>query len=445
MDLEPALSSCACSVPALFTPLFFPGGIPRRSADTSMKKKPSPTLRPRRGRQVSATGDGVPPSTGLANCETLQESAPHVRHLTMSQHSHSLLKFLNEDRSRQKFCDVSVSVGGKTYSAHKVVLAHGSSYFHAELSKNPSATTHVTLEHVDDSVFQHLLGFLYTAECVVAETEVPALTEAARFLDMMDILKLLCKEGEVHPVSIIQTQAEAAGSHKVETTCSNSSGADAEIQSPADVQGILFDHENNNQSHLAESHTDVHKEASTEEEKTAGQRSATTRRSARRRRTPTKYKRDDGEYCSSTLKEKQSCASSKPHNKNRAEGKGEVDVTAKLDVNKASKPVQGDDVMDVDEEEEERGDVNSDIIAQKTVDAAREAESSAGLQSSDVQGTGQQAAGGVETAAGSSNQSPVYPEGLAPVIIQTSSKKTLKCPKCDKTFDRAGGTYFLLL
>uniref|UniRef100_A0AAR2LET0 Zinc finger and BTB domain-containing protein 41 n=1 Tax=Pygocentrus nattereri TaxID=42514 RepID=A0AAR2LET0_PYGNA len=29
-------------------------------------------------------------------------------------------------------------------------------------------------------------------------------------------------------------------------------------------------------------------------------------------------------------------------------------------------------------------------------------------------------------------------EGLAPVIIQSSSKKTLKCPKCDKTFDRIG-------
>uniref|UniRef100_A0A3B4WHZ4 BTB domain-containing protein n=1 Tax=Seriola lalandi dorsalis TaxID=1841481 RepID=A0A3B4WHZ4_SERLL len=89
-------------------------------------------------------------------------------------HSHNLLKFLNEDRTRQKFCDVSVSVGGRLYSAHKVVLAHGSSYFHAELSKNP-ATTHVTLDHVEDSVFQHLLGFLYTSECVVAERDLPAL------------------------------------------------------------------------------------------------------------------------------------------------------------------------------------------------------------------------------------------------------------------------------
>uniref|UniRef100_A0A669DWF0 Zinc finger and BTB domain-containing protein 41 n=1 Tax=Oreochromis niloticus TaxID=8128 RepID=A0A669DWF0_ORENI len=335
-------------------------------------------------KRVSASGDGVPPSITPANSETLQESAPQMRHLIMSQHSNNLLNFLNEDRSRQKFCDVFVSVGGKTYSAHKVVLAHGSSYFHAELSKNPSAKTHVTLEHVEDSVFQHLLSFLYTAECVVAETALPALTEAARFLDMMDILKLLCKDGEVQPVS----------------------------------------------------------EASNEEEKTTGQGNATTRRSARRRRTPTKYKRDDGEYCSSAPKEKQSTASSRQHNKNRLEGKGEVNVTAKLDVNKASKPVQGDDVMDVDEEEEERGDANADIIAEKAADEVCEAERSADLHNSDLQRTEQQAAEGVEmrvgAAAGSSNQSPVYPEGLAPVIIQNSSKKILKCPKCDKTFDRAG-------
>uniref|UniRef100_A0A3Q3X7P3 BTB domain-containing protein n=1 Tax=Mola mola TaxID=94237 RepID=A0A3Q3X7P3_MOLML len=71
------------------------------------------------------------------NSETVPESASKIRHLTMSQQSQNLLRFLNEDRTRQKFCDVSVSVGGKLYNAHKVVLAHGSSYFHAELSKNP--------------------------------------------------------------------------------------------------------------------------------------------------------------------------------------------------------------------------------------------------------------------------------------------------------------------
>ncbi len=35
----------------------------------------------------------------------------------------------------------------------------------------------------------------------------------------------------------------------------------------------------------------------------------------------------------------------------------------------------------------------------------------------------------------------VFPEGLAPVIIQSANKKTLKCPKCEKTFDRIGESW----
>uniref|UniRef100_A0A8C6P6D4 BTB domain-containing protein n=1 Tax=Nothobranchius furzeri TaxID=105023 RepID=A0A8C6P6D4_NOTFU len=147
-----------------------------------------------------------------------------LRRLTMSHHSHNLLAFLNEDRTRQKFCDVSVSVGGKAYSAHKAVLAHGSSYFHAELSKGSATTTHVTLDHVEASVFQHLLGFLYTAECIVAETDLPALAEAARFLDMMDILKLLCDDGETSAV-----QAGTRTYTDVDPSSTDPAGADPEI------------------------------------------------------------------------------------------------------------------------------------------------------------------------------------------------------------------------
>uniref|UniRef100_A0A3B4YCM9 Zinc finger and BTB domain containing 41 n=1 Tax=Seriola lalandi dorsalis TaxID=1841481 RepID=A0A3B4YCM9_SERLL len=330
-----------------------------------MKKKPSTPLRPKRSRLVSASSEcvtepgTVQSSSAPPNSETVPGSDSQIRHLTMLQHSHNLLKFLNEDRTRQKFCDVSVSVGGRLYSAHKVVLAHGSSYFHAELSKNP-ATTHVTLDHVEDSVFQHLLGFLYTSECVVAERDLPALTEAARFLDMMDILKMLCEEGDVHPVSVIQAQAEIRESPEVETTSSDSPACDTDIQSPFEQSTPCSRHfrsENSVQNHLAESHIDVQQEISTEKERAAGQR-----RSARRRRIPTKYKRDDVEYF-------------------------------------------GDDVSAEGERTE--------------LQAVREVEVHV-------------------PAAGGSSQSPVYPEGLAPVIIQTSNKKTLKCPKCDKTFDRAG-------
>lgn len=415
-----------------------------------MKKKASTPLRPKCSRLVSDSNEyPAEPETVLSsnapqNSETVPESALQIRHLTMSQHSHNLLRFLNEDRARRKFCDVSVSVGGKIYSAHKVVLAHGSSYFHAELSKNP-ATTHVTLDHVEDSVFQHLLGFLYTSECAVAERDLPAITEAARFLDMMDILKLLCEKGDTHPVRVMQ--AEVRGSPEVEMSSIDLAAGDTDIQGPWDAQSTgysqQFSTENVLQKHLAEGHTDVQQETSTEKERLEGQKSVTTRRSARRRKTTAKYQRDNVEYTVNTPEEQQRTLSPREQDEDRVEEAGQVDVerqTTKLDFNETSKPAQRDDVAD-EEEEEEEGDMNEEVATQKKVAEVCATDKSVGQRSSDVERTEHQPIQevGVHTsAAGSSNQRPAYPAGLAPVIIQTSSKKTLKCPKCDKIFDRAG-------
>ncbi|EPY74252.1 hypothetical protein CB1_002192001 [Camelus ferus] len=67
--------------------------------------------------------------------------------LSSLQYNKNLLKYLNDDRQKQpSFCDLLIIVEGKEFSAHKVVVAVGSSYFHACLSKNPS-TDVVTLDH----------------------------------------------------------------------------------------------------------------------------------------------------------------------------------------------------------------------------------------------------------------------------------------------------------
>ncbi|XP_037537535.1 zinc finger and BTB domain-containing protein 41 [Nematolebias whitei] len=395
-----------------------------------MKRKPSTMLRPKRG-SVASARDDCPPDTSSAlrsdvpvNLETVQGSPSHFRRLTMSQHSHNLLVFLNEDRSRQKFCDVTVLVGGKVYRAHKAVLAHGSSYFHAELSKSPATTTHVTLDHVEDSVFQHLLGFLYTAECVVSETELPALSEAARFLDMMDILKLLCEDKEASP-----DKAEKRGPPQTEVTSIESTGADRETQSSSGAKYNLFTSQFTTKlSHQDSSTeiTDLQEEASTEGVKTMmDQRSSSTRRSARRRTQP-KYKRDSLKYYLTTQEQERF---SSPQDKNK---KDEA-----TDGNETFRPAQGDDAMDEDGGEDERGDIGADGGALNKASEASGADKSSGKKDSLSEMTEQELDVHVP-AARSSNQCPVYPEGLAPVIIHTSSKKTLKCPKCEKTFDRAG-------
>ncbi|MGH0158514.1 UNVERIFIED_CONTAM: hypothetical protein FKN15_065270 [Acipenser sinensis] len=69
-----------------------------------------------------------------------------------------------------------------------------------------------------------------------------------------------------------------------------------------------------------------------------------------------------------------------------------------------------------EEQEEDQNEATSD-----ETEAEQESDNDEDNRNTDTEGT---------------NQS--FPEGLAPVIIQSANKKTLKCPKCDKTFDRAG-------
>lgn len=315
----------------------------------------------------------------------------------MSQQGQNLLKFLKEDQTRRQFCDVMVSVGGNLYSAHKVVLAHGSSYFHAELSKNPTAAQ-VSLDHVEDSVFQQLLELLYTSECFIMEKDLPALIRAARFLDMMDVVKLL--SGASDPVRVIREEG-GIGGREVEKTCES-----ADIHSPdsrCSTGSGQVNASNSPRSQTAEGPADVYQE--TMEEMTTA-----TRRSTRRR-TPANYQR-------STV----GCAKSAPEKRESAAATPELQMVV---ATAAQEPAVA---------REEEGGVNEEeaCMADKPEGQPHSGEIEADHQTVPEVETRAAATGG-------STQSPVYPEGLAPVVIQTSNKKTLKCPKCDKSFDRAGG------
>ncbi|CDQ80036.1 unnamed protein product [Oncorhynchus mykiss] len=307
----------------------------------------------------------------MTDSETVPQS--QKRHLTMMQHGDNLLKFLNEDRTKQRFCDVSVSVGGKHYRAHKAMLAHGSSYFHAELTKNPTAD-HVILDHVEDSVFQHLLRLLYTAECVIPESEVPALTEAAGFLDMMDVVKLLAGEGDGRP-ALARVEVKSMGEPSSEkTSIASDLPADCVGRGDADNSGAT--------------------------EGTLHQDPAS--------RDPTTTEEDD---------EEEEEVGRKPKHIS--------------DTGDALTPTEGEEAEEEREEEE--------MVEERQSALVRRARESS--ESSEVETTEHHTVNEVEVysqAANGSNYGAVYPEGLAPVIIQSVSKKTLKCPKCDKTFDRTG-------
>ncbi|XP_010900300.2 zinc finger and BTB domain-containing protein 41 isoform X2 [Esox lucius] len=383
------------------------------------------------------------------------------RHLTMTKHGDDLLKFLNEDRTERRFCDVSVTVGGKRYSAHKAVLAHGSSYFHAELTKNRAAD-HISLDHVEDSVFQHLLCFLYTSKCVIPESEVPALSAAARFLDVMDVVRLLAGDEDgpaVRPRPEVKPAVDPNGEEVHEA--SDPPAACAGIQNPAQAGahrcsfcGRAFRYKKSLENHLARSHSDTSQvDPRRTEEVVSPEVVTTSRRSARRRRAPAKLERDvtgtnkgkshhhlagGGPNAAEEDHDEEEEGNPKP-----TTDKGNALAQTEREDEEGEEDEQGGGLMRGAGENPESSELETaEPQAADEVEVCCQAASEVEVccqQANEVE-DGCQAANEVvcsQSADGSQHVS-VYPEELVPVIVQSSSKKTLKCPKCDKTFDRIG-------
>ncbi|XP_059915894.1 zinc finger and BTB domain-containing protein 41 [Gadus macrocephalus] len=385
-------------------------------------------------------------AVSVAATEPHRVSEPAVakpRHLSMSHHSLSLLRFLNEDRNRERFCDVSVAVGGNIYKAHKVVLAQGSSYFHAELSKNPS-TGRVTLDHVDESVFRHLLGFLYTSECVVAEAEVPALMKAARFLDMMEVLKLLCVEvGDV-----CRSQTERDQEVGTTGTTGRPEGMvreDPPTSTACSMCGRRLCSMKSLQNHMVRSHGLQRRGEPAQERPgpTTGPAETATgaRRSARSRKTPAKYKRDLlTVYPLAKPKEKPPTSSAKEEDEDEEDEEEEEEEKREGDtlMKKPNPKLDLSETLQFQTDNEEEG-----VRMREGSEAGVGGEGSlkrAKWQQSSSEADAKLGLSGPPGAPAVKNvpQAPVYPEGLAPILIHQANKKILKCPKCEKTFDRAG-------
>lgn len=427
--------------------------------------------------RTSERGKHGTPETKLRIDQSSSDLLSHKRHLCSVPNDNSFLKFLNEDRQKSTtLCDLIVSVSGKEFSAHKVVLAFGSSYFHTRLCKNP-ATSHITVEDMDDSAFHHLLCFLYTSEFVVSDTEIPFLVEAARVLNMVTAVELLMDQSG-SPAASSPRLTEAAGPMEEEAV---ETGAGQ--QSPPGSEGVkeqvsaaisclfcsrTFCYRKSLENHVARSHS-MEGQAAHAEVAIETVAVVTTRRSARQRKTPAKFEEWDSDGGGGMEgKPKKKTLNGKAEEVDGGGGAGDEDEDEEGGAN--------EEFSGKDPEEEEEGKrrrageetgCGGGTAAEEPVLEEESEEARGGEHDKEPSGAGCQEEGpdsssspappqpeGTVVAAGdpaslevaaqsrpiadTSTQSQAYPEGLAPVVIQSSNKKTLQCPKCDKTFDRIG-------
>ncbi|NWT89091.1 ZBT41 protein, partial [Lanius ludovicianus] len=333
----------------------------------------------------------IAPADQLGSSQELSPSPEQRKLLSSLQYNKNLLKYLNDDRQKHpSFCDLLIIVEGKEFSAHKVVVAVGSSYFHACLSKNPS-TDVVTLDHVTHSVFQHLLEFLYTSEFFVYKNEIPLVLEAAKFLDIIDAVKLLNNES----VSNVQTDVVTDAPTPVETLSELTGKLLNSHQ--CTFCGRNFCYKKSLENHLAKAHRPLSLERK-HGLKMVEKASFSTRRSTRSRKCPTKFDISDNESGDASDSNLEKVSSDKETSE-RSEFE-DSESECNVDEDGQEEEMSGEDSESEEQSEKEQNDAEE------------------GSEAVDSMGN--------------------IPEGLAPVIIQSSSKKLLQCPKCDKKFDRIG-------
>ncbi|XP_017558967.1 zinc finger and BTB domain-containing protein 41 [Pygocentrus nattereri] len=400
------------------------------------KKKANPTRQSTAKRSVSAHSEGTASTDPVDESEkydmdsaTSAETPQERRCLRISQSDGCFLKFLNKDRQAcPSFCDVAITVRGKTYHAHKVVLAFGSSHFHAKLSENP-ALDHVTFDNVESSIFGHLLDFLYTSEMEVQESQIPSLAEAACFFDMMEAVNLLAGELEAAPGR--QEGGEEGEEEEPETSPPEGGVQKPQAETRCSFCGRTFRYKKLLDNHVAKMHSSSSTKAV---EETVIKAVESTRKSSRNRRNLTNFERQ--ETRNGLAMDIQQ------------EGNADEAATSVEEEEEEQDENVGDHHLEQLEQRNESGTEQTEALVEEEVYGRPEGDhrkTSEGDGEDEALGTSvnQEAelnSSNVAKARGPAEQvkSHVYPEGLAPVIIQSSSKKTLKCPKCDKTFDRIG-------
>ncbi|XP_028831766.1 zinc finger and BTB domain-containing protein 41 isoform X2 [Denticeps clupeoides] len=360
---------------------------------------------------------------------TASSHAGRKRHLNAVQNDASFLKFLNEDRQMAcSLCDLTVSVCGKQFAVHKVVLAFGSSYFHAWLSRN-SETNNITMDHVDVSAFEHLLCFMYTSEFQVSDQEIPSLMEAARFLDMMGAVTLLADvRGCMSPVS---KPSETGVTEKLnEAEPQSSSECVRRAHSTRGVKCLYcsrtFCYQKSLENHFAKCHMSC-----IQEEATRDTVSAVSTMSSACQTTIAKIEEssDAGNSCKK-LHIGDACHEEEQEDDNEDEAledegpeQEEEQQIIVVEMREAAALVEDEAVEEVGK-----------ALLQTSVESFLSATMGHQGTAADWPNCEDVATHGHVTEGLGHN----YPEGLAPVVIQMPSRKVLKCPMCEKTFDRIG-------
>uniref|UniRef100_A0A8C7N2J8 Uncharacterized protein n=1 Tax=Oncorhynchus kisutch TaxID=8019 RepID=A0A8C7N2J8_ONCKI len=118
------------------------------------------------------------------------ESPPRSSVFTFesSVHSCHVLRCLDDQRRRDLLCDITVVVEGRSFRAHRSVLASCSKYFTHRASSHAGPGLVITLpQEVTVSGFEPLLQFVYTSKLLFSKDNVMEIRHCASILGFRDL------------------------------------------------------------------------------------------------------------------------------------------------------------------------------------------------------------------------------------------------------------------
>lgn len=157
---------------------------------------------------TSSMVNGAPVCTGSVTPPCPPADGPLTSyHHKNNDHYVGAFAMMNRMRIHAQLCDISLRAGVTTLSAHRVVLAAASAYFHAMFNDDlvEKNQKEVTIHDLDPLALTLLVDFSYTGEIVISEDNVQVLLPASSLLQMSTVREACCKflMRQLHPTNCL--------------------------------------------------------------------------------------------------------------------------------------------------------------------------------------------------------------------------------------------------
>ena len=123
---------------------------------------------------------------GGTRVEAKMEGVNELMSSDPSKHLQELGQRLDILRRNEGFCDITISVKGKQFTAHKAVLAASSPFFltllNSDMKESSEKLITVELEEATEAVMEDVLKYVYTGNVLVTEERAHNLIATANYL-----------------------------------------------------------------------------------------------------------------------------------------------------------------------------------------------------------------------------------------------------------------------